>query len=180
VRAGNGDNTVFGGLGDDVIFAGSGGDMIQGNEGNDTILADFAADTVSGGSGRDLFLLTDANDDGNGAAGGVIEHITDLNWAEDRLLTLRAVAFAADVGTPTGASLSAAAGNAIAAALTLSGTPSAHVAAQFTFGGHTYLAVNQDTTFNAFDDGGDLLLDITGASGTIAASRFDAATIVRI
>jgi hypothetical protein len=37
-----------------------------------------------------------------------------------------------------------------------------------------------DTAFNAFADAGDLLLDITGATGTIAASSFDAATIVRI
>jgi Ca2+-binding RTX toxin-like protein len=180
VRAGDGDNTVFGGRGDDVILAGAGADTIQGNEGDDTILGDFAADTISGGGGRDLFLLTNAADDGNGAAGAAIEHITDLNWAEDRLLTLRAVAFAANVGAPTGANLSAAAGNALAAALTLGGDATVNVAAQFTFGGHTYVAINQDTAFNAFDDAGDLLLDITGATGTIAASRFDSATIVRI
>jgi hypothetical protein len=47
-----------------------------------------------------------------------------------------------------------------------------NVAVQFTFGGHAYLAMNQDTTFNAFTDGGDLLLDITGAAGTIGPGNF--------
>jgi hypothetical protein len=45
-------------------------------------------------------------------------------------------------------------------------------AAQFTFGGRTYLAINQDATLNAFDDTGDLLFDITGVTGAIATSRF--------
>jgi len=46
------------------------------------------------------------------------------------------------------------------------------VAAQFTFGGHTYVAINQDGVFNAFLDTGDLLIDITGVTGTIATSNF--------
>jgi hypothetical protein len=37
---------------------------------------------------------------------------------------------------------------------------------------HTYLAINQDVVFDQFLDTGDLLLDITGATGTIAASNF--------
>jgi hypothetical protein len=57
--------------------------------------------------------------------------------------------------------------------------PGTIVAAQLTFGGRTYLAINADTTFNAFDDAGDLLVDITGATGTIATSNFDV-TVVRI
>ena len=38
--------------------------------------------------------------------------------------------------------------------------------------GRTYLAINMDTTFNAFDDAGDLLIDITGVTGTITLSNF--------
>jgi hypothetical protein len=57
--------------------------------------------------------------------------------------------------------------------------PGTIVAAQLTFGGRTYVAVNQDTAFNGFDDTGDLLVDITGATGTIATSNF-AVTVVRI
>jgi hypothetical protein len=44
--------------------------------------------------------------------------------------------------------------------------------AQFTFGGRAYLAINQDATRNAFDDTGDLLLDITGVTGTIGSGDF--------
>jgi hypothetical protein len=50
--------------------------------------------------------------------------------------------------------------------------PPSIVAAQFTFGGRTYLAINQDGVFDQFLDTGDLLLDITGATGTIGASNF--------
>ncbi len=46
------------------------------------------------------------------------------------------------------------------------------MAAQFTFGGRSYLAINQDAARNAFDDTGDLLLDITGVTGTIGAGDF--------
>ena len=47
-----------------------------------------------------------------------------------------------------------------------------NVAAQFTFAGRTYLAINQDGALNAFLDTGDLLLDVTGATGTIDAGDF--------
>ena len=45
------------------------------------------------------------------------------------------------------------------------------MAAQFTFAGRTYLAIDQ-VGFGAFADDNDLLLDITGATGSIAASNF--------
>jgi hypothetical protein len=44
------------------------------------------------------------------------------------------------------------------------------VAAQFTFGGHTYLAINLANA--GFVDTDDLLLDITGATGAIGNSNF--------
>ena len=69
--------------------------------------------------------------------------------------------------------LNAAANGAIAAAYLLNSSRNENVAAQFTFGGRTYLAINQDTVFNAFDGTRDLLLDITGVAGTIGSSNFD-------
>ena len=45
------------------------------------------------------------------------------------------------------------------------------VAAQFSFAGRTYLAIDQANT-GTFADADDLLLDITGVTGTIAASNF--------
>jgi hypothetical protein len=47
-----------------------------------------------------------------------------------------------------------------------------NVAAQFTFGGRTYLAINQDAAQNAFLDTGDLLIDITSVTGTIGSGNF--------
>jgi hypothetical protein len=61
--------------------------------------------------------------------------------------------------------------NAIAAAFALADGGGTIVAAQFTFGGRTYVAIDQANT-GAFADADDLLLDITGVTGTIATSNF--------
>ncbi len=175
VNTGAGTNTMFGGLGNDSIrMSGIGGaDTLQGNEGNDTIFGYAGIDTVAGGSGRDVFVYSVASDDGQNAAnGGQIELLTDLDWSEDRIQTLNPVTYATDVGARPGANLIAAANNAIAAAFTLSGTQNVRVAAQFTFNGHAYLAINLDTALNTFEDYGDLLIDITGVTGTITTSNF--------
>jgi Ca2+-binding RTX toxin-like protein len=166
---------VFGGLGNDSIrMSGIGGsDTLQGNEGNDTLFGYAGIDTVSGGSGADVFVYSVPADDGqNAASGGPIELLTDLNWAEDRIQTLNPVTFTTDVGARPGTTLIGAANNAIAAAFTLSGSHNLRVAAQFTFGGHAYLAINLDTALNSFEDYGDLLIDVTGVTGTITMSNF--------
>jgi Ca2+-binding RTX toxin-like protein len=177
---GGGDLTVFGGLGDDTIRTSADADRIDGDDGNDSVSSRDGADTVSGGlgrdtiaggSGNDVFGYSAAADDGNNAtAGSPIEFITDMNWVADRFDTPTQVTFAANVGAGTGASLSAAANNAIATTFALNGGTGV-VAAQFTFGDHTYLAIDQ-AIFGTFLDTDDLLLDITGVSGAIATSSF--------
>jgi Ca2+-binding RTX toxin-like protein len=169
-------STVFGGIGDDSIRTngapGLNRDMLQGNEGNDTIRGRSGVDTISGGSGSDVFAYTDPEDDGdNAVGGGPMELITDVDFAVDRFLTPVRVTFAANVGVGTGADLNASANNAIAAAFALAGGGAAVVAAQLTFGGRTFLAIDQ-VSFGAFADNEDLLLDITGMTGSIAASNF--------
>jgi Ca2+-binding RTX toxin-like protein len=165
--------TVFGGLGNDSIWAGGNTDTIQGNEGNDTIRGDDGIDTIAGGSGNDVFRYPTASEDGdNAAGGGPVELITDVNWAEDRIQTSAVIAFAANTGAGTGVNLATSATNAIAAANALAGGGATQVAAQFTFGGRNYLAINQDAAFTTFNDPTDLLLDITGVTGTIGASNF--------
>ena len=96
-----------------------------------------------------------------------------MNWTEDRFATVTQVTFAANIGAGTGANLAAQANSAIAAAFALAGS-SGTVAAQFTFDGRTYLAIDDRTAVvtGQFDDATDLLIDITGATGTIAAGRF--------
>jgi hypothetical protein len=93
-----------------------------------------------------------------------VELITDLNWAEDRFDTPTQVTFAANTGAGTGANLSASANNAIAAA------------AQFTFAGRTYVAIDQ-AGLGTFVDAQDLLIDITGVTGTIAAGSFTSSPV---
>ena len=123
-----------------------GRDTIQGNEGNDTIRGGADIDTISGGSGNDVFGYADAAEDGdNAAGGGPVELITDVNWAEDKFRPPAAVTFATNTGAGTGVDLNASANNAIAAAFALAGGGAAIVAAQFTFGGRTYLAIDQAT-----------------------------------
>jgi Ca2+-binding RTX toxin-like protein len=182
VDAGDGNNTVFGGQGNDTILAGAGRDTLQGNEGNDTIAGDIAGgitiDTIAGGAGNDVFSYVGAGNggqDGNNAAGGgPVELVTDVDYSVDRFDTQLNVTFAANMGAGTGANLNAAATNALAAAFALGGSGGAQVtAAQFTFSGHTYLVIEQTGAGTAaFDDTTDLLLDITGATGTIANSNF--------
>ena len=100
-----------------------------------------------------------------------MEFITDVDWSVDRFLTPLAVTFATNTGAGTGANLNASANNAIAAAFALGGGGGTVAAAQFTFAGHTYLAIDQ-ATLGSFLDTDDLLLDITGVTGTIATSSF--------
>ena len=129
-----------------------------------------AIDTISGGTGNDRFVYILAQDDGNNAVGGgPVEQITDLDWSVDRIDTTPDLTFAANTGAGTGVDLNTSATNAINAAAALGGTQL--VAAQFTFGGRTYLAMNIDGAAN-FVDASDLLIDITGATGAIAASNF--------
>jgi hypothetical protein len=94
-----------------------------------------------------------------------------VNWAEDRFDTFTQVTFAANLGAGTGVDLNTSANNAIAAAFALAGGGGNVVAAQFTFGGRTYLAIDQ-AVLGTFLDAQDLLLDITGVTGTIATSNF--------
>jgi hypothetical protein len=131
-----------------------------------------SAEIREGHSSSTARRYMNASDDGNNAAGGgPVEFITDVDFAVDRFRTdVAAVTFAANMGAGTGGNLNASANNAIAAAFALNGSTGV-VAAQFTFGGHTYLAIDQ-TNAGVFDDAHDLSLDITGTTGTIATSNF--------
>ncbi len=170
---GAGLDTVFAGQGDDSVVAADGADTLLGNEGNDTIRAGNGIDTVSGGGGADLFAYSDADDDGNNAnAGGPVEFVNDVNWAEDRFQVFVPVVFAAATGPGAAANLEDAADNAIAASLALAGGGAQRVAATFAFNGRSYVAIDQAGAFGAFTDTLDLLIDITGVTGTVATGSF--------
>jgi Ca2+-binding RTX toxin-like protein len=175
VQAASGSDTVFAGQGNDQVSGGAtGGQLLQGNEGNDTIIGLLGIDTLSGGSGADVFYyFSGAADDGDNAnAGGPVEQITDVNFDEDRFRVLTAISFAAQTGPGAAANLEDAADNALAASLALGGGGAQRVAATFAFNGRTYLAIDQGGAFGAFTDALDLLMDVTGATGTIGAGDF--------
>ena len=147
INLGANSETVFGGQGNDCVLGGGGRGSLQGNEGSDSISGGAAIDTIAGGSGNDVFTYGLANEDGNNAAGGgPLEQITDVNWAEDKVDTATQVTFAINVGAGTGVDLNASANNAIVGAFGLAGGGANVVAAQFTFAGRTYLAIDQANT----------------------------------
>jgi Ca2+-binding RTX toxin-like protein len=163
----DGADSLLGGAGRDLIFGGGGNDTIQGEQpGSITI------DTIAGGNGNDVFAYTGGGDDGdNAAGGGPLELVTDVDWSADRFDTAIQVTFATNTGAGTGADLNASANNAIAAAFALGGGGATVAAAQFTFAGRTYLAIDQ-VGLGTFVDAVDLLIDITGVTGAIATSNF--------
>jgi len=170
VNAGDGANSIVGGLGNDSIATGTGNDVVLGSEGNDYTFASLGADTLAGGSGNDAFLYGAAAEDGNGAAGGAIETVTDLNWAEDAIDTVP-VTFGRNYGAAftSQGTLTSAADAAVSTAFVEAGGGT--VAAQFVFGGRTFLTVDLDDD-GSFLDANDLLIDITGVTGTTSTARF--------
>jgi Ca2+-binding RTX toxin-like protein len=170
-----GADTVYGGLGNDEIWGGgTGGQLLRGDEGNDTLVGLFGGDTLTGGSGADVFWYATGPGDDSNPAGYIVvrERITDLNFDEDRFRVLHTVGFATDVGSVSASSLSSAASGAIQTALAGLEGGLCHVAVQFSFGGREYLAIDQGGAINWFNDADDLLIDITGATGTIGATDF--------
>jgi hypothetical protein len=103
--------------------------------------------------------------------GPSVEVITDVNFDEDCFDVQGTIGFAADIGVVSGANLQEAANSAIQTVL-LQGGVAQRVAAQFTFNGREYLAIDQGGFFNTFTDSADLLMEITGATGTIGVNDF--------
>jgi Ca2+-binding RTX toxin-like protein len=77
--AGNrGDDTLFGGAGNDALFGGKEDDLLFGGDGADRLSGDLGDDTLTGGSGADRFLF--------GPNAGT-DTVTDFSLADgDRLV----------------------------------------------------------------------------------------------
>ena len=69
IRGGLGNDTLYGGSGDDYFLLGDGNNTAYGNGGNDRFVAGNGNDTVYGGSGNDTFLLGDGNNIAYGNGG---------------------------------------------------------------------------------------------------------------
>jgi serralysin len=191
-----GDDTLYGGFsGSDTLISGSGRDSILGGAGRDSIHGGVSGDTIQGGGGADtifavrfnedffpsfpdsdVFVYGNPSDDGdNGSAGGPLEFLGDVDFNasqdHDRFHTAVTVTDAMALSNVTGANLAERANNALAATHAQAGGGAAVTAAQFTFQGRTYLAIDQ---FNvgSFADADDLLLDITGVHGVVDRTNF--------
>jgi hypothetical protein len=120
-----------------------------------------------------VFIYESLADDGS--SGGTVEFITDLNWAADSFDFPWSVEFAAVTSAGSAGSLGQAAANALLAAWQQNGSADVNVCAAFAFQGRTYLVADSNLTHNgAFQNNDDILVDITGATGTINVNALNA------
>ncbi len=176
-------DVIKGGAGNDIINGSAGNDTIEGGDGDDTITVSNAtqADTLAGGAGADIFKfsaadLADTLKTSSGTTG--VTKITDFVAGTDKIgivdtdgantsITLagpQTIASAADLAAVYGG-ISAIAGSVDGGALNgVVVTVSAGAAAG------TYLYINDATGAVASAD--DLLINITGITGTLAATDF--------
>ena len=162
-----GNDILYGEDGNDIIFGGNGNDLLYGDAGNDTISGGVGSDTITGGLGTDRFVYSNFNDSLLAAP----DRIIDFNPGESDRIALAALPtslFNAGVFS-TATTLSAAAIAAYADAnpnLTGIQSLAANQAVFFGWNGGTYLSVNDSLA--AFNSSNDLLINVTGITGTIA------------
>lgn len=194
----SGVESVVGSDGNDIIFGGSSGNTITGGKGTDAITTGAGDDVVVfGASASELVNYAGTDTDGTN-----IDSITDFTAGTDKIQITNGVTFAnLTMATTTGFTVTN--GGALAADLasitelaTAMQTASAGVASTagaasattglqvylFTtasaaggndgFDGKTYLVINDDTAAIAATD---VIIDITGVTGTITASDFQIA-----
>lgn len=189
VTAAAGGSNIQAGSGNDVLTGGAGVDVLVGGAGNDRIVQTAAggADTLKGGAGADTFVFQGADLAATlaigAAATATLDSITDFVAGTDKIALVNAtatgtssvtvgqtvtIASAADV-----ASLLTAIGSQVAASVNTTATAPVYSAAtivvQSGAAAGTYLFVNDATQAAANTD---MLINITGVSGTITAADF--------
>lgn len=141
-----------------------------------------AADRLTGGDGNDVFVINYSNVDAaltdytNQVTFSAMDTITDLNLGGnaggtnvDTIDLPFAVGTLVNAGTPVAmASTAADLFDAVMALYNTGGvmdTAAAGTAGLFTFGGNTYLVA--ENTGNSFFDQSDIIINVTGVSGTL-------------
>lgn len=166
LTTGVGADTLNAGDGDDTVDAGDGNDVVNGGAGMDSLTGGAGADTLTGGTGADEFVFS-AGDSGFTTL--TVDHITDFVGGEDSIVFSGGAAAVHDerlTDLSGSADLEAAAEAAHGAAAAVAGD-----AVLFVYGGRTYAFVN-DAVNDGFDVNDDILIDITGFTGTIVAGDF--------
>ena len=177
-----------GGAGDDVVHAGGGADQLDGGAGNDILDAGTGESQIDGGAGQDTITVDaavssqiftfDAVTDSTGPAYDVV-HGMNFNAASFSIgnfdsSLVSGIDAAVTHGTlDTGASFDADLAAAIGA-----GQLGSHHAVLFTadssstgLDGHTFLVVDVNGTAG-YQAGQDLVIDVTGYTGTLNAGEF--------
>jgi S-layer protein len=184
--------SIKGGAGDDVLSGNAGIDTIVGNAGIDNITGGANQDVLTGGAGADRFHYG-LKATTTGAAGVNVDKITDFVAGTDKIvIDASTVAGAQLLGvtfdlTDATATMAAAVADATTVAsisdvytalaaytgLTASAADGSAVVAQvYTFANGaaagTYLVINDSTA--GFQAANDIVINITGLSGTLAAT----------
>ncbi|MFO5491544.1 MAG: bluetail domain-containing putative surface protein, partial [Cuspidothrix sp.] len=160
-------NTITGNAANNILNAGVGNDSVFGMDGNDTISGGVGSDTLTGGLGADRFVYSNFNDSLLAAP----DRITDFNPGEGDRIALTALPTAL---FNAGIFSTATTLNAAAIAAYQDGNPNlagkqslaANQALLFGCNGGTYLSVIYG--LSAFNYKNDLLINVTGITGTIA------------
>jgi Ca2+-binding RTX toxin-like protein len=150
------------------ITGGSLDDTLTGGANGDSFIGGLGADTLTGGGGADTFNYAA----GNNSNTGTLDKITDFTAGTDKFQTSFTTTFlgeftsAAATGTLDGDLAAAFAANAGAA----------HSGFVFDFNGadfngHSYLVVDSNGN-GTYDAGTDLVVEITGHTGTVTSGDF--------
>jgi hypothetical protein len=162
VHTGSGNDALFGGAGDDILNAGTGNATIDGYLGQDTITVDA--------SGTQLFQFAHANE----SSGSSYDIIHGLNFDNaDFEIGLGAGVTTIDGAITTGTLSAASFDTDLANAVSSLGN---HHAVLFTasagdLSGHTFLVVEQNGG-TGYVSGFDVVIDVTGYSGTLTTGDF--------
>jgi Ca2+-binding RTX toxin-like protein len=162
-------NQLNGEAGNDYLDGREGSDTLIGGVGDDVLVSGRGKDTLTGGIGADDFnykILTDS-------LLSEFDVITDFNAnAGDLFLVPVPRAGFSNVGSVS--SLSTA---AIASKLTTT-TFAANFAAQFTYNGRNFVAINDQVA--GFNSGTDAVVEVTGLTGTLDATDFEPVNTISI
>lgn len=182
LTGGAGADSLVGGAGADSITGDADADTVTGGAGNDTLSGGAAADEINGGAGVDSLSGGDAADvfffaaTESGETTSTVDRITDLNLDADSIdfggvIDLVVTATGTDYTTGN-ATLVAAATAAATAHYGTAADNSSETAVLFTYSGQTYLLLQGDDTDANYTTADDVLINVTGFTGTLTAGDF--------
>ena len=183
IKLGNGNNTITTGAGNDVIIVGTGANVISAGDGNDSITVGASAglNTIDVGAGTDTVVLG-----GVQAAAGYYTSVTGM--AAGDKIDLSGVTATARADSALGAKITL--GGAATFANYLDAATAGVVAdngaatmAWFQLNGNTYIVVDTETGFGVdgttFQDGVDSVIELVGlVTLTTSATVSDVLTLV--